>query len=215
LTTRLPAWAAVFAGTALAAAASMGVAIAAYQAGGLEEALSPLRARAFMVVEDMLRAQDLTDRVDAQQLSGALARAFPAIVAAYALLLHMLNLWLAGRLAKASGLLTRDWPDVATQFVLPRAVAASFAIGAVCSFIGGILGEVALIVAATAGLALALQGLAVTHVLVRGVKSGGVVLAIVYFMLGLFGWPIVFFTALGLADAAFSFRARKAAEGRG
>lgn len=215
LTERLPAWTALSAAAALIAAASVAMAAAAYSAGGVEEALSPLRARAFIIMEDIIRSQNLGDRFDAKELSGALARAFPAMIAAYTLLVLMLDLWAAGRLAKLSGLLTREWPDIATEFVLPRAVSAVFAASAGMAFLEGFLGELGLIVAMTLGLALALQGLAVTHALTRGMKSSAIVLGVIYFVLGVLGWPIVFFTVVGLADAAFSFRIRKTVERRG
>lgn len=211
LTSYLPAWAALGVGLAVAVAVSAGVGAAVFHFGSLEEALSPLRARAFLIIEEMIRTQELGDRFDAKQLSGVVAYAFPATLAAYMLLVHMLNLWGAGRLAKASGLLARRWPDVANEFVLPRPLTAVFAIGLGASFLDGLAGEIGLIVAMTLGLALAFQGFAVAHALLRGSKTSAIVLTLAYFIVGLLVWPIVFFTALGAADAAFSFRSRKAA----
>lgn len=211
LTSFLPSWAVLAMGVALALATSLGIAAAVFHFGSLDEALSPLRAKAFLIIEEMIRAQDLGDRLDAKQLSGVAAYAFPATLTAYALLAHSLNLWGAGQLTKVSGLWSRPWPDVATEFVLPRAVSAVFAIAAAVASLGELGGEVGLIVAETLGLALALQGLAVAHALLRGSKASSVALTIIYFVVGLLGWPIVFFTALGVADAAFSLRGRKAA----
>lgn len=210
LTTRLPAWAVLAMGVALAVATSVAVTAAVVHFGSLDEALNPLRAKAFLIIEEMVRAQDLGDRLDAKQLSGVAVYAFPATLAAYALLMHALNLWGAGQLARASGLLARPWPDIAFEFVLPRAITAVFAVAAGVAFLGELTGEIGLIFAETLGLALALQGLAVTHALLRDTKASGVLLTIIYFVVGLLGWPIVFFTALGVADAAFSFRSRKA-----
>lgn len=211
LTTRLPAWAVLSMGVALVVATSVAVTSAVLHFGSLDEALNPLRAKAYLIIEDMIRAQDLGDRLDAKHLSGVAAYAFPATLTAYVLLAHSLNLWAAGQIAKASGLLSRPWPDIAVEFVLPRAVSAVFAIAVAVATLGEIGGEIGLIVAETLGLALALQGLAVAHALLRGARAGAVSLTIIYFVVGLLGWPIVFFTALGVADAAFSFRARKAA----
>ncbi|MBY6241122.1 DUF2232 domain-containing protein [Methylosinus sp. Sm6] len=199
------------AGVALILAFGAAVAIASVHFGNLDEALNPLRAKAYLIIEDMLRAQDLGDRVDAKHLSGVAAFAFPATVAAYALLIHSLNLWGAGKLVKASGQLTAPWPDIAAEFTLPRVVAAAFVVAAALAAIGDLPGELALIVAETLGLALALQGLAVAHLLLRDAKIGTVALLVGYFTIGLFGWPILLFTAVGVADAAFSFRARKRA----
>ncbi|MBI3274683.1 MAG: DUF2232 domain-containing protein, partial [Methylocystis sp.] len=99
--------------------------------------------------------------------------------------------------------------DIAQEFVLPRVVAAAFAIFAGLGVVEGLAGEIGLIVAMTLGLALALQGLAVAHALLRDSKMSAIALTLVYFLVGLLGWPIVFFTAVGVADTAFSFRARK------
>lgn len=211
VTSHFPSWAVLAAGVALAVATSVAVTSAVIHFGSLDEALNPLRAKAFLAIEEMIRAQDLGDRLDAKQLSGVAAYAFPATLSAWALLIQALNLWGAGQLARASGLLTRPWPDIAREFVLPRAVPAAFLVAVGVAFLGDLAGELGLVVAETLGLALALQGLAVAHALLRDTKASGVLLTIIYFVIGLLGWPIVFFTALGVADAAFSFRSRKAA----
>ncbi|ATQ66805.1 MULTISPECIES: DUF2232 domain-containing protein [Methylosinus] len=199
------------ASVALAVAFSVAVIAASIYFGSFEEAINPLRAKAFLIIEDMFRGQDLGDRFDAARLSGVAAFAFPATIAGYALLIYSLNLWCAGKLVKASGLLSASWPDIAAEFTLPRPVAAVFVVAATLAAVGDLPGEIALIVAETLGLALALQGLAVAHMLLRTAKIGTVALLVAYFTIGLFGWPILLFTAVGVADAAFSFRARKRA----
>jgi uncharacterized protein YybS (DUF2232 family) len=211
LASHFSAWATLAMGAALAAAVGAGVTAAAVYFGSLDEALNPLRAKAYLILEDMIRAQDLVGKLDAAELSGRAVYAFPATLAAYVLLMQTLNLWCAGHLTKFSGLLSRPWPDIAFDFALPRATTAVFAVSIAVAFLGQLIGEIGLIVAETLGLALALQGLAVAHALLRGWKASGILLTIVYCILGLLVWPIVFFTALGVADAAFSFRSRKAA----
>jgi len=208
---RAPAWAILAAGAALAAAISIAVAAAAIRFGGLDEALNPLRARAFLAIEDLIRTQELGDKLDPNQLSGLVVYALPATLGALALLSHALNLWGAGLLARASGALPRPWPDIAEEFVLPRAVAALFLLACAAAFMGDLAGALGLVLAEILGLALAMQGLAVAHVLLRGSRAGGVALTIVYIVIGLFAWPIVLFTLVGVADAAFSFRSRKRA----
>lgn len=211
VTRNRPALAVLVAGAALALAASAAVTLAAIQFGGLEEALNPLRAKAYLIIEDMIRSQDLGDRIDSKHLSGIAAFAFPATISAYALLIHSLNLWSAGQLAKASGLLTRSWPDIAAEFALPKAAAVVFVAASALASVGDLAGQYGLIVAETLGLALALQGLAVAHALMRSAKLGTIALVIAYFAIGLLGWPILLFTVIGVADAVFSFRVRKGA----
>lgn len=206
-----PAWAVLAAGGVVAAAVSIAVAIAAIRSGGLDEALNPLQARAFIAIEDLIRTQELGDKFDPSQLSALVVFAFPATLAALTMLSHVLNLWGAGLLARASEASTRPWPDIAREFVLPRAIAGLFLITSAVAFAGNLPGAIGLVFAETLGLALALQGLAVIHALLRGTRVGGVTLTIVYIVIGLFAWPIVLFTVIGVADAVFSFRSRKQA----
>jgi uncharacterized protein YybS (DUF2232 family) len=211
LTSHLPAWGVLAAGIALAIATSVAVTAAVIQLGSLDEALNPFRAKAYLIIEEMIRAQELGDRLDAKQLSGIAVYAFPATLSAYVLLMQSLNLWGAGQLTRASGLLKRPWPDIALDFVLPRAVTAVFVVAAGLAFLGELPGAVALVVAETLGLALALQGLAVVHALLRDYRASTLLFTIMYFAIGLLGWPIVLFTAIGAVDTAFALRSRKMA----
>lgn len=211
LTTRLPGWAAVAPATFLTTAIVLWIIIATLMFGSLDDALNPIRARAFILLDNMVKAQELGDKVDPAKLSGVVARAVPAFLAAYGLLIHVLNLWVAGRVAQASALLKRPWPDIAREFYVPRLVGGLFAAGLVLTFLDGPAGAIGLALAMSMGLLLAFQGLAVTHVKLRGSKSSALVLAIIYFTLGLLGWPIVFFAALGASDLVFNYRDRKAA----
>lgn len=216
---------------ALALATIVAVSAATLRSGGFDEAINPLRAMAYMAIEELIRSQqpgeglgdklDMSplsgffvsvfgEKLDARQLSGLFVYVFPATLAAAALLSHSLNLWVAGRLARASGALARPWPDLARDFTLPRAVAIAFAAACALVALGDLPGEIALIVAETLGLALAIQGLAVADALLRGSRAGGVSLFIAYFLIGLFGWPILLFAAVGAADALFAFRSPRA-----
>jgi hypothetical protein len=214
LSSQLPSWATIAAGAVLALSVSAILAAAAAINGSLDEALNPLQARAYMVLERMISSQELTpevkERLDVKQISRAIALAFPAMLAGYALLIQTLNLWGGGRLTQISGRLGRPWPDIASEYTLPRAVNAVFFVGLALTFFDGLAGAIGLVLALTSGLLLAFQGLAVTHVTLRGSRLSAVALTLVYLILGLVGWPIVIFTFLGVADGVFSFRARKA-----
>ncbi len=213
LTRNLPAWSALAPAAFLAMAIILWLVVATISFGSLDEALNPIRARAYILLDNMVKERELGDKIDATTLSGSVARAVPAFLAAYGLLIHVANLWLGGRIAQASQLLKRPWPDIAREFRLPKAVGGLFLSGVALTFFNGPSGAVGLVLALTLGLLLAFQGLAVTHVFMRGSKSSALVLSIIYFMLGLLGWPIVFFSALGLADLIFNYRDRKAAAG--
>jgi hypothetical protein len=214
LTDQLPAWATLAAAAALAFSVTAVLAALAAMNGSLDEALNPLQARAYLLVERAINSQELApevkQRLDAKQISSAMAHAFPAMIAGYALLLQTLNLWGGARLTQISGRLGRPWPDIAAEYKVPRAVNAVFFLGLVLTFFEGLAGAVGLVLALTAGLLLAFQGLAVTHATLRGMRANVVVLTIIYLVLGLVGWPIILFTFIGVADAVFSFRERKA-----
>lgn len=211
LTAQTSSWAALAPAAMLSVAVILWIIVAAVQFGSLDEALSTIRGRLYLLLDAMVKERELGDKVDVKALSGVVARAAPAFLAGYALLIHVLNLWLGGRLAQGSGLLDRPWPDIAQDFRLPRAVGGIFASGFALSLFDGPSGAVGLVLATTMGLLLAFQGLAVTHVMLRGSKSSTLVLIVIYFVLGLLGWPIIFFAALGAADTIFNFRDRKPA----
>ncbi|MGD9544779.1 MAG: DUF2232 domain-containing protein [Methylocystis sp.] len=209
LTRNLPGWAALAPAIFLAAAIILWLIVATIVFGSLDDALNPIRARAFILLDMMVRERDLGDKIDPTTLSGSVARAVPAFVAAYGLLIHVVNLWLAARIAEASKLLGRPWPDIAREFRLPRPIGGLFLSGVVLTFFEGLAGAIGLVLATTLGLLLAFQGLAVAHIFLRGSRSSALVLAIIYFTLGLLGWPILFFAALGVADLIFNYRDRK------
>lgn len=211
LTANLPAWGALGPGVALTLAVVIWIIVQTVAHGSLDEGLSEIRGRLFLLIEELAKRQEVTDKVDAKELSGIMARAAPAFVASYCLLIHVANLWIAGRIAEGSKLLTRPWPDIAMGFRLPRAVGAVFAAGLALGLFPGSIAAIGMVLATTMGLLLAFQGLAVTHVYLRGSKSSALILSVLYFTLGLLGWPLALFTVGGLADLIFDFRSRFAA----
>jgi hypothetical protein len=211
VTANYSSWAALAAAAMVATAVVLWLIVATLSFGSLDEALNPIRARAFLLLDSMLKNKELPDNVDPTELSGQVARAVPALLAGYLVFIHVANLWIGGFLARTSSLITRPWPDIAMEFRLPRAVVGVFVFGLALTFFPGPAGAVGLALAATMGILLALQGLAVVHAMVRGAKSSAIVLSILYFMLGFLGWPIAPLALLGGADVFFNYRDRKAA----
>jgi hypothetical protein len=213
LTNNLPGWAALAPAIFLATAVIFWLIVASVIFGSLDEALNPIRARVFILLDLMVKERDLGDKIDPTTLSASVARAIPAFLASYGLLIHVVNLWLAARIAQASKLLGRPWPDIAREFRVPKPVGGLFLGGIALTFFEGVAGPIGMVLATTAGLLLAFQGLAVAHIFLRGSRSSALVLAIIYFTLGFLGWPILIFAALGLADLIFNYRARRADAG--
>jgi hypothetical protein len=138
----------------------------------------------------------------------------PLVSAAIGTVVNLLNLWLAGVITRVSGRLNRPWPELPSMRFPPYAFAIA-AVSLALSFVSGILGIFAGIVATAMLVAYAVLGLAVFHAVTRDMKNRGFILGVFY--VGLFllsarqGWPIMIVTLIGFADALFNLRARLAA----
>ena len=123
---------------------------------------------------------------------------------------NLLNLWLAGRVVLISGRLRRPWPDIPAM-TLPRFALALLAAALLGALLPGLVGVAANILAAALLVVYGVLGLAVMHMLTRGMTSRGLVLAAAYAALLIFGWPILLASLLGIADSSLGLRARFAA----
>lgn len=133
----------------------------------------------------------------------------PPATAVMATLTNILNLWLAGRIVKFSGRLTRPWPNI-PEMTFPPFTAAALALAIALTFIDGMIGIIAGIVSAALLMAYGLLGFAVIHVVSQPLTARAFVLAAVYASVLIFGWPILILCLAGLADQIFNFRARAA-----
>lgn len=213
LTKNLSSWAALAPAAMLSMAAIFWIIVASIQFGSLNEALSTVQGRAYLLFQMMQKEGMLDEKANLSELSGAFARSVPGFVASYGLLIHVLNLWIGGRIAQASGLLGRPWPDIARDYRLPRTVAALFASGLALVFFSGPPAAIGVVLLSVMGLLLAFQGLAVFHEYLRALNFSAMVLSALYLFAGAMtvwmGWPIAFLAALGLSDMFFDYRNRK------
>jgi hypothetical protein len=130
-----------------------------------------------------LKLTPLTEQ-QIESLTELVIAAMPAALAAYWLAVFSLNLYLAGRIARASGRLTRDWPDLAALGYPPGfPLLAALAIGA--SFMPGSIGVIGTSFAGALLFAYLLGGLALMHFIAR--RRAPWLLWIVYGTLLLFG----------------------------
>lgn len=148
---------------------------------------------------------------DAHSLARVFAWWLLAAMAAGQLLTLTLNLWLAARISKISGLLNASWPDVPSNLRVPRQLALVLAVALGLTAAGNALGAVGVVVSGALGMAFALQGFAVVHALTRGNRGLRLpLLTLLYLILvAMMPFSIVPFGMLGLLDAAFSFRDRQ------
>ncbi len=154
----------------------------------------------------------LPSGVDPLSLARLVIRAMPPLTASTIFVALLFNLWLAARIVQVSKRLTRPWPDIAHELRVPRLLGVAFALTAGLCLLGGIAGMIASEATAVLAILFALQGLCVIHDLSRGAKYRGVMLCALYVMLALLmPWPLVAFMLVGLIEAGFGLRDRKAA----
>jgi hypothetical protein len=136
-----------------------------------------------------------------------LVLAIPPVAAVLTTITHLLNLWVAARTVKFSGLLKRPWPDLPSLTLPPLSIAALGA-AVLVSLFGGLPGIIATGAASALLMAYAVLGFAVLHTLTRGMKARSFVLAGAYVAVAVFGWPVLALCLLGLGETAFRLRAR-------
>lgn len=179
--------------------------------GGFEPALNHAADALTPLIQVLATDAPLPNGIDLQKLARLIVLAAPPAVAASTLMMLLLNLWLAGRVAQVSGRLPRPWPDIPHELRLSRIYAPVFLAAVGAAFIGGLPGLISAIVAAALGMAFALQGLAIIHDVSRGSKYRAIILGLVYFGLIILAppWLLVVFAVLGLVESIFSLRDRK------
>ncbi|MEJ0077305.1 MAG: DUF2232 domain-containing protein [Alphaproteobacteria bacterium] len=147
---------------------------------------------------------------DPERLLDLLVPIIPPLKATALTATSLLNLWLAALIVRVSGRLKRPWPQIA-QMSFPPFAATVLAIAVAGTFLPDLAGLASGVFAASLLLAYALLGFAVVHVLTAGFAGRGFMLSGLYFTVGLFGWPIVLMSMLGLLETMASLRARSAA----
>ncbi len=163
-------------------------------------------------IEPMLTQRGpLPQGADPHKVALAFVWTAMAIMAAAELMLLVVNLWVAARIAQMSGLLSAPWPDIPSGLRVPRPLAIVLAVALGLSFAGGQLGALGVIVSGALGMAFALQGLAVIHALTRGKKGMRLPLLIIVYLtlFMLMPWSIAAYGLLGLVDAGFALRDRQ------
>jgi hypothetical protein len=149
----------------------------------------------------------------ADRLIDFLVSAIPPAAAILATITNLLNLWIAGRVVKFSGRLSRPWPQISAM-TFPPVMVAALALAIALSFVDGLLGIVAGVISASLLLAYGVLGFAVLHALTANMNMRGLVLALAYAAVIVLGWPVLALCLLGVIDTAFGLR-RHVAQKRG
>ncbi len=147
-----------------------------------------------------------------ERLLELFAVVMPPIAAIASTLILTLNLWIAGRVVKLSGRLTRPWPDIPAM-TFPRWAPALLAAAALVSFVPDLAGLIASLFAATLLVAFTMLGFAVLHALTRGLSGRTAMLSGAYAFVAVLGWPALVAVLLGVAESIFKWRAKAAGRG--
>jgi hypothetical protein len=135
--------------------------------------------------------------------------ALPFTTASLLVIILVFTLWLAARIAEASGRMARPRERVWTAF-LPGEAALAFAVSLGASFVPGALGLAAGAATGALGGAFALIGLAVLHAATIGNPLRILILVSVYVVLVFFGGlPLILLAVLGIAETFLHIRARR------
>jgi len=178
--------------------------------------LDTYRATLKGVFERILRAQFSTPEGQALKLpNGAnpkatlelLATIVPPTAAALSMATNLVNLWLAARISRVSGLLKRPWPDL-TAVTFPNIAPIVLLVAIGLSFLGTIVGLIAGILSACLLMGYAILGFAVIHTVTRSTSARVPILGATWLTVIVLGWPIVVMSLIGLADGLLNLRGR-------
>ena len=201
---RLVAWAAALGAlVVLAAMPFIGLDAESFRAN-LSQALNE------MLVQQTAGSATALGIPDVKRLVSFLVEVLPPSAAVIAALTNTLNLWLAGRIVRLSGRLTRPWPDIQSM-TFPATVSWTLAVALALTFAGGMVAIVATVVSAALLMAYGFLGFAVLHSITQGMSARGFLLGGAYAAVLVIAWPLIGLCLLGLADVMLDLRGRAAA----
>ena len=206
-TGRVVAWAAILAALLVVVAIpNLGTDGESFRAG-LHDALARmLRVQTGAPADTPLT---LPGGTDPERFINFLVSVIPATAAVLATLTNLFNLWLAGRVVKFSGRLTRPWPQISAMR-FPPMLTAALVLAIALSFADGLIGVVGSIFSASLLMAYGALGFAVLHSITQGMNSRPFLLAGTYLVVLMIGWLVLALCLLGVLDTMIDVRARVA-----
>lgn len=174
-----------------------------YHIGGSAEAIKArvgdVLAQLFKGHMPALEGRTLSPQ-DIDNIAQMMTQIAPPALAAMWLVGMLVNVWLAGRVTSASGLLTRPWPDLAAV-VAPPGFAIGLAVAVAASWAPGTAGFYGSAIAGAFVTAYALIGLSIVHAITRSIGWRGPILFFVYAaLLVLSVWAIAVLALIALAE---------------
>jgi hypothetical protein len=206
-TGKLLAWIA----TVSAASAMLPALVLAVRFPTIAEGLTETARQLAPIVRRLLGGeQNIPYSMSAPEFARVMVLAMPALIAAWSVMTLSLNLWIAGKVARKSGLAAPRQDDLPSGLRLPRdcvfVLAASIA---ACA-----LGETPRFVASTLTasflMAYALHGMAVVHGFLRANPLRGALLFGVYALIFMTAWPLLLAVAIGIFDSLIPIKRHSA-----
>jgi len=145
------------------------------------------------------------------EMAASLAKWLPISIGATWVGMLVINWSLGEKIARSSNRLNRPHPNLALSAELPKFAAGIFAIGVIVFVLGGFGSSAGAVIAGVFGAGFALIGLAVLHNFTTGMPARVFVLTMAYSFLFIFGFPVLFYAALGLIDTFIGLRKRSQA----
>jgi hypothetical protein len=194
----------------LTAIALAGIGIAVIAFGGPESLHAALRG----VIEQALdRLHFQPGTADEGDIADALALVVPGIIAASWMVMAIINATLAQGLVAKFKVNWRPSPDLAS-LDLPLWIPLALAVAAALTMLGSVGRFFGVNAIVTLSVPFCLAGLGVVHALTRRLSNPRFILVLFYVLAGLFGWPLLVATALGLVEPWLGLR-RRFAFGKG
>jgi len=144
-----------------------------------------------------------------EELLGLAAVILPGIVAISWMVMTLTNGSLAQGVLARFGVSWRPSPDLAA-LALPMWIPILLAFAAGATILGGTSRLLGINVMIVLAVPFCLAGLAVLHTLARRFSRPMILLATFYVLAGVFGWPLLLITLLGLLDSSLGLRRRLA-----
>ncbi|HEY1798804.1 MAG TPA: DUF2232 domain-containing protein [Stellaceae bacterium] len=194
----------------LTAIALAGIGIAVIIFGGPENLHAALRA---VVQEALDRLHFQPGVANEGDIADALSLVVPGIIAGSWMVMAIINATLAQGVLSRFKLNWRPSPDLAL-LDLPLWLPLALAVAAALTMFGGVGRFFGVNAIVTLSVPFCLAGLGVVHALTRRQSNARFLLVLFYVLAGLFGWPLLVATALGLLEPWLGLR-RRFAFGKG
>ena len=178
--------------------------------GGSFDAVTPELMRAFKLFAVGAPAGSEWHTMSDQRLAELVAigvQLMPAAISGYWTLLFAINVYLAGRIVRLSGLIERPWPDL-HWLTLPALAALVLVAGIVGIWIGGALNVIGTSAFGALLIAFLLQGLAVIHAMAHARAATWAISATYTALILVNGVAMTLIALLGVAETIFHLRRR-------